>query len=85
MIEQNHQAMMRQQFDEYLYPTFSHRYHFRSGSKTGIWYLTCKQSGAIYSLIYDGEPPSWRVFSVTGLTTVQNEIAEEVKRCITEI
>jgi hypothetical protein len=61
-------------------PTFQNRYHFRSGTGTGVWYLTCINSGAIYSLIYDGEPPAWRVGSVTGLSTIRAEIEAEVKR-----
>jgi hypothetical protein len=79
-MNQNYIAAMLRQFDEVLHPTLKDRYQFRSGSKTGVWYLTCQQSGAIYSLIFDGEPPAWRVGNITGLTTVQNELAEEVQQ-----
>lgn len=80
MNRQNPAATMLREFDELLYPTLQNRYHLRKPISGSCWYLTCQQSGNIYSLIYDGEPPGWRVGSVTGLETVRQSIETEVKQ-----
>lgn len=79
MTGQIHDQIMIQQFEDLIYPTLQNRYHFRKAHNKDCWYVSAHYSEVVYALIYDGEPPRWRVNNVTGFESDRREIETEVR------
>lgn len=79
MTGQNPAELMIQQFEELIYPALQNRYDFRKAHNRACWYVSLKDEDHVYALIYDGDPPGWRVTDITGREAVRREIEAEVR------